>query len=152
MSKEYPWGKGTPKWVRDATLNDSDKSFTVPAGKIWDMRSIDGLILATAAVGNRVLIITITDGTDVLWVSNYTGSIAASQYGFISANVAQGSTTTNLVPPWNNPTLNVNVAVQSPLPNHILPAGYVIRVYDRAAIDAAADDLTVVLHYVEYDA
>jgi len=34
----------------------------------------------------------------------------------------------------------------------LLPEGYTIRLYDRSAIDAAADDMIIVLHYVEYDA
>jgi len=37
-------------------------------------------------------------------------------------------------------------------PDMMLPAGYVLRVLDSAAIDAAADDLVVVVHYIEYEA
>jgi len=46
----------------------------------------------------------------------------------------------------------INAGLQESEGDIILTAGMYIRVWDSAAIDAAADDLTVVLHYVEYDA
>ena len=95
--------------------------------------------------------VTITDGTNTLWVSPRSGSLAASQVGFVrfyfGYGGAEGSTaTTGLT------TANANIANYGPLPDFILPAGYVIRIYDVAAIQPAADDLVVVLHYIEYDA
>ena len=140
--KEYPWGKGTPKWVRDATANDSDKSFTVPAGKIWQPIYCYMLLAASATVGNRVLRYQVNeDGTNMCFATQ-TGNIAASSSNacalmFGASDQESGfSGVTNL---FN-------------LPLMYLTAGAVIRIYDTAAIDVAADDLTVVLHYVEYDA
>jgi len=144
--KDYPWGKGTPTWTRDATLNDSDKSFTVPAGKLWHMKLVHAGLTATATVGTRLLQMRIAaDGTNSLGIFGQV-SVTASQsgavnYGFNSvfddAVVAQVG--------YNN-MQNIGCS------EVILTAGAVIRVYDQAAIDAAADDMTVVLHYVEYDA
>jgi len=151
MTKEYPWGKGTPRWVRDATANDSDKSFTVPVGKIFDVQSIHVEITTTATVGNRALSVFITNGTDVISVLGRTGSIAATQSGvlFVSRN-GPVTATTGFHPLLSGASGNAALVSQSaPL---ILPAGYVIRCWDLSAIDAAADDMTVVLHYVEYDA
>ena len=138
--KEYPWGKGTPKWVRDATANDSDKSFTVPAGKIWEIRAIYGKIVCTATVGNRQIKPIFTDGTNTVLEAFANGaSITASNTCI--CNWAAG-----------NPQVNSASNAQQNLPIMILPAGYVMRLYDVSAIDPAADDLTVAFNYVEYDA
>jgi len=149
--KEYPWGKGTPTWYRDAAANDSDKSFTVPTGKVRRLLSVHAEIECTATVGNRVLSVTLTDGTNTLWTSRVTGSIAATQFGAILIYPEATTDATNLMRKLSN-TGNVNVSLIYPCAPFVLPAGYVLRVYDAAAIDAAGDDLTVVLHYVEYDA
>ena len=149
---QYPWGKGTPKWTRDAAANDSDKSFTVPTGKIWDLKTIVVNITATATVGNRLLVVGVTDGTNVVYVSPKSGNITASQTAsaLFTIDLAQSGTTANNVPLLSY--ANPNTSIYFPLPKMVLPAGYIVRVYDYAAIDAAADDMIVVLHYVEYDA
>lgn len=150
MSKEYPWGKGTPTWTRDATANDSDKAFTVPAGKIWHLKSIYAQLVCTATVGTRLFGAVITNGTDtVLSVVRIGGT--ASQTVTYRAYFGAYDTTTVA----SNPTLVLgtpDASYRVSIPDLMLPAGYVIRIYDTAAIDAAADDMTVVLHYVEYDA
>ena len=148
MSKDYPWGKGTPTWVRDAALNDSDKSFTVPTGKIWVLKYIRGELTATATVGNRILMVNITNGTSVVYTRWAGTNIAATQVGIIEMHFDSFSdefAIDSLVP---TSTVARGIGVCS----MVLPAGYVVRVLDNGAIDAAADDLTVVLHYVEYDA
>ena len=153
--KEYPWGKGTPKWTRDATLNDSDKSFTVPTGKVWLVRSVTATIVCTATVGNRILEARITDGADIVAIGPRSGAIAASQKGTYQWMEGGLSTSTSgdLASLVDGTTVNVVRAVATiPSGGYIIPAGYVVQVSDVAAVDAAADDLIVVLHYVEYDA
>lgn len=149
---KYPWGKGTPTWNRDATANDSDKSFTVPEGKIWDLKFVIIEIICTATVGNRILDLSITDGTNVIFTSPPSASITASQYGQLATFRTLGYGGTTARRRLDNINGNVNVELDPPLPDLILPAGYVIRARDAAAVDAAADDMTVILHYVEYDA
>jgi len=149
MSKEYPWGKGTPVWERDATANDSDKSFTVPTGKVRRYLTIAAQLVCTATVGNRSLRVNITNGTDLVYQFMHSGNITASQNGALYIE-SPGSTGTQIR--YGPGTATPSVGKQETMPELILPAGYVIRVYDSGAIDAAADDLTVVLHYVEYDA
>lgn len=137
--KDYPWGKGTVKWLRDAALNDSDKSFTVPAGKVWSLRWLFATLATTATVGNRFIWVIITNGANDVWIHKQATSHPASttyNYNFAPQYSTQTGTTERT----------------APLMDALLPAGYVIRIYDSGAIDAAADDLTVVLHYVEYDA
>ena len=152
MPKDYPWGKGTPTWVRDATANDSDKSFTVPTGKVWDLLYIVAQLSTTATVGNRALIVKISNGADSVFIPLQTAVIAASQVGInrVYFNAPQATSTIAMV--LLDASAVSNVGLTNGVGRVILPAGYVINVKDNAAIDAAADDLTVVLHYVEYDA
>ena len=151
--KEYPWGKGTPKWVRDATANDSDKSFTVPAGKVWRLLGIYAYISCTATVGNRVLAAAITDGTNAFYTSGGTAGITASQTGQLFLMTAANATqSASIHRSLANVATIVNVQMNEILPDVVLSAGYVVRVWDAGVADVAADDLTVVLHYVEYDA
>ena len=150
---ERPWGNGRIVWTRDATADDSDKTFTVPAGKVWSVLSIEASMICSATVGNRYLGVDITNGAAKVFSSALTGAVAAS--AVCGIYLAPGS------PPSSGTPYKVNLAsgVQEtvctrdtiPTPM-LLPAGYVVRVWDEAAIDAAADDLTVALHYIEYDA
>jgi len=146
---------GTPKWTLDATANDSDKTFTVPAGKVWSVHSIEVGIVATATVGNRLLGWSISNATPaVVSVGINSAAIVASARGgmFITNgnNVAATPVRRSLQDAGasNN---SVFVNDQLPMPC-LLPAGYSIRVWDLGAVDAAADDMTVAIHYTEYEA
>lgn len=142
---------GTPRYTYDAAANDSDKTFTVPAGKRWDLKLIHVWILTTVAVGNRILRVDVGDGTNAIWCSFTTPNVAASQLGIISlSDGLPRDSVSNLYQPGTG--TGANATVVSSLPAFSLPAGYTIRVWDIAAIAAAADDMTVVLHYDEYEA
>lgn len=152
MAKEYPWGKGTLKWIRDATLNDSDKSFTVPAGKVWDVLNINYELIPSLTVGNRQMAIYLSSGGAVVWTSHVSATVAAATpcNGRFGQNIP--ADTTNLIGRMDTYGFASTVSIAGPLPKMLLPAGSVIRVSDYKAIDAAADDLVVTLEYVEYDA
>lgn len=154
MTKDYPWGKGTPMWIRDSTANDSDKSFTVPAGKIWDIKSVLVQITTTATVGSRNLRIGVTDGTNPIYSSEQTASIAASKVGqfWLAPGGTVAGTTAVMGRIDALGATSGDNALRCPCSPMILPAGYVIRIWDTAAVDVAADDMIVVIHYVEYDA
>lgn len=148
---KYPWGKGRIVWVYDATANDSDKSFTVPDGKIWNLKLIRAILTCSATVGNRVLTALITNGTNVIYCPACSANITASQTG--NAEFSPGvtvATSAQYVPGQTG--FGANVAIQDNLPDLLLPEGYIVRILDAGGIDVAADDLTVMLHYVEYDA
>ena len=149
--KDYPWGKGTPRWVRDATADDSDKSFTVPAGKVWKLISAEGELTTTATVGNRILNMSISNGAALVYSGKSTAIIAESKVGgmLFGPSVAPS---TGARPSFAAGTTNRDIEMDTQIPEFLLTAGYVIRVWDTAAIAAAADGLIVVLHYVEYDA
>lgn len=118
----------------DATADDSDKTFTAPASRQWRVRSIGVRLVTTATVGNRQLDILITDGSDNLLIKLAAGAVQA-------ASLTRDYT---FAPALPNDTAFANGAMARALPEGlVLPAGYKVRVYDSAAIDAAADDLTV---------
>lgn len=142
---------GTPTWVRDATLNDSDKSFTVPADKIWNLIGIQAALKATATVGNRVMTANAANPAgDFIWTSGNTAAIAAAAHGGVTYYPSQTMSTTNIrgVDDGTGLTVTLNGSLPNPM---ILTAGCTIRVFDLAAIDPAADDMVVVLYYVELD-
>lgn len=143
---------GTITWSRDATLNDSDKSFTVPDGHVWQLLMIYTQITATATAGNRLLCASISNGTNELWSAVRSGNITAGQVA--SQVISPGNNSTAATSARTNlDGSNANAAstIDGSLPNPtFLPAGYIIRVRDTAAIDAAADDMTVDLYYIDY--
>lgn len=143
-------GAGEIKWLRDATLNDSDKTWTVPAGHVWELLDIEVAITCTATVGNRSLRFYITDGSDnIVYASRATGNIAASQLGALKLYPgAAYSTTTAAYVALTGAA--ANIVTVDPLPNVLVPAGYKIRIFDAGSIDAAADDMVVVMHYKDY--
>lgn len=102
-------------------------------------------------MGNRQIVASIGNGTDIIWNGAATTNIPASQHGqaFYAPGIPASTTARRRLDSVAN---NVNVQIDSSMPDLILPAGYTIRVLDTNAIDAAADDLIVVLEYVEYDA
>jgi len=123
-------------------LNDSDKSFTVPAGKVWYPICLYVKLVCSATVGNRGLRFIVTDGTNTIFISpNQTLAASATGYSTFSFTGITDDVA------WSGVS-DVNAGV----PPFVLPAGYVIRVYDENAVDAAADDLTVAFNYVEYEA
>lgn len=120
----------------DVALNDSDKTFTVPATEQWRLDSIGVNFTSTADVGNRRIAVLITDASDV----QVAGSVAGLDQ---AASLAWDYTFANdLARDAAVVVLNVGV----PLPRMVVPGGYKIVVKDLAAIQAAADDMKVYIH------
>jgi hypothetical protein len=117
----------------EAAANDSDKTFTVPADYEYKLANAFITLVTTADAGNRQLVLEITDGTNV---------IAQFRVG-----VVQAASLTRYY--------NIGVGVQdlaafrdtdylsTQIPDLLLKAAYTVRIYDKAAIAAAADDMTV---------
>jgi hypothetical protein len=119
--------------VSEETLNDSDKTLTVPASTEYQLLSIYIEFQTTATVGDRQIQIDFRDGADDI-------------IGQIRPNVVQAASLTRYY--MIAPSLANQVAfydtdhIQTPLPPTIfLPAGYDIRIRDNNAVDAAADDM-----------
>lgn len=148
--QKYPWGKGTITYSRDATANDSDKTvLTVPTGKLAKIFFVYGEITTTANAGNRRLRIDIGDGTNVINVCEPTSNITANQRGTL---LAMPYVARNTNAQYLTDGNAANVSMITPIPDLVIPAGYTVRVWDIAAVDAAADDMVTVIYYVLYDA
>ncbi len=120
----------------DAAADDSDKTITVPSGESWEIKSIRVEYTATATAGTRTLAILFRDATDDVihgfTVSN--ASITASQVMVF-----------NFYPdaPTVAPTDGAVEGTQALSHGLILPAGWDIRIYDSADVDATADDVVI---------
>lgn len=122
-----------PGFVEDVAPDDSDKTITVPAGERWELLGVYADLSTTTEVGDRQVEIEIATATGVLirlvFGETQAASVANKRYA-----AALG-----LVP-------EVHVAgemIFERLPYLWLVTGDTVRVFDSAAIDAAADDLIV---------
>jgi len=127
-------GTGEIRIIADALLNNSDKSFTVPAGKKWEILYGTVRLTTTATVGNRLMVFQILDpAANILWNS-------------LALNVHTASTFEEyLIQPGQNESREtVATNHEMPMPDRtILSSGFVFRVVDGSVIDAAADDMIV---------
>ena len=120
--------------VKDETLNNSDKTFTVPAGKVWDIHWIQARLEATATVGNRILFIMILDA-------------AGAEVHRLQAGVAQTANQSifhTFSAGYPRETTLSATVLTGPLPQPLsLPAGFQLHIFDGQVIDPTADDLKV---------
>lgn len=119
----------------DVTDNDSDKVFTVPATTEWEVRSIFIKLVSSGTAGNRQITVQFRDGSDNVVMEMRAGIVQTAsltryyQYGIDL--------------PYQTTFVSTDLLL-SPLPKDIiLPAGYDIRIWDNAAVDAAADDMHI---------
>lgn len=130
---------GVPKWVIDSAPDDSNKEIVVPAGKKWKVELVGLIVDTSAVVGNRVMALNFMNG--------------AVNLCRISPGFNQGAGTK-----WyyyyypTAPLDTIGALVSAPTPSVTLLAGMSIKVEDGAIIDVAGDDMTVVVHVIEYDA
>ncbi len=121
------------QFVTDAVVNDSSKVFTVPAGELWVITHINVKLVATATVGNRRLRVIARDPADTIYTQAEAGAtFAASQ-----------TQNADFFPGAPDNTAEVNDTLKVSMPILILLPGHDLVVEDGAAIDAAADDMTV---------
>ncbi len=121
--------------VNDTTLNDSNKSFTVPTGEDWEILWVQATLTTTAVVGNRFLILSIfADGSTDMFRSGSGASLTASgthRSAWAPALPLSGANSTS-------------AGTLSPLPFPcIVPSEGIIQVLDNSVVDAAADDMIV---------
>lgn len=131
-----------PVFFSEETANDSDKSFTIATDAGDGTLKVVRIRLeytATATVGNRTLALELQDsGADVIYQMHADDT---SGEGLVvgSASVALefGAGMARVAPQ------NSGASVQYLPWDFYLYPGFVFRIYDTAAIDAAADDMTV---------
>ena len=127
----------SPLLVADETADDSDKSFTVPANYMYQVLWIWVELTSDANAGNRQMTIELQDdAADVIaqWRAGAVQAASLTRYYCFApsnADLTAFRDTTFLMTPIP--------------PTVVLPASYVVRVYDSAAISAAGDDMVVQL-------
>ncbi len=123
----------------DAALNDSDKTVTVPLDEEWDVLSVFVELISTVNAGNRQMEVEfLTANGDIM------GKIPAG-----AVQIASLTRTYSFAPNVANQAAFVGANLTTALPRMLLGPGQGIRVFDSAAIDAAADDMTVRIQYLK---
>ena len=125
---------------QDITLDDSDKTFTVPAGKCWRLQFLQGQLATTATAGNRQMAVIIGDGTNTVWYKLFGSTQAASLIRRYYASV-------NLP---DDVAFDSAGGIRMGMLDWVIPAGWTVRLYDAAAIAPAADDLEYRLMVEEF--
>jgi len=119
--------------IYDAVTNDSDKTVLVPADKRY--RLMYGFIelITTITVGNRQVALEIIDASANVIFRSLAGAVQAAnttrEYHFSPNVVREAAFISN------------QILIPIP-PELILLPGWSYRIYDTAAIAAAADDMT----------
>ena len=124
---------------KDEALNDSDKTFTVPANQVWILQFLSVNFVSTATGGNRQLRVEIGDGSTLPWFTEF-GAVQA-------ASLTRDYYDADDMP--DDAAFDGDGRIQMEMERHVLPAGYTFRVYDITPIDVAADDMKV---YLDVDA
>lgn len=128
--------------VSDVALDDSDKSFVVPAATEWQILWIWVELTSTAIVGNRQLEIQIIDtGPDV--VASWARA-AAVQAATLTRNYLFAPAVADITDFRDTDYMTTPVPVGA-----FLKAGQTLRVFDNNAVDAAADDMVVHIQRAE---
>ena len=127
--------------VRDATLNSSSKTFTVPDGEMWHLNWVRATFTSTATAGNRTIELDIIDESSNVFLSLTAGAVQAASTT-VDYNFLQGI---------YRETTVINGELQVPFGlDTWLPAGWSMKIFDSAAIDAAADDMIVSFQVKRY--
>lgn len=125
--------------------------YTVPTGRRSIIRSCVSDLVASATVGNRILIARILDGSaNVLWIGSASTAITAAQTGGYDIGFGMPGTPSTTVRRNLGNTANVNVMVRESSPILELGPGSTIVLIDTAAIDVA-DAVTSRVNVIEYD-
>lgn len=125
-----------PVLLSDADANDSNKSFTVPTGFIYEVLYGQVTLATSGTAGNRQMVIQILDDSAVEVATIRAGAVQAASttryYEFVQGVPRETSFVDE----------SINVAIPD---EFIALPGYSIVIKDIDAIDAAADDMTVKL-------
>lgn len=127
--------------VRNATANQSSKSFTVPAGEQWKLNWAHVILTTDATVGNRSIAMDVLD-------------VSSNVLLDMTASVVQAASLTRhyqFLQGIYRETSFILDELEVPMPQDLwLTTGMVLRFRDEAAIAPAADDMTVVFQYERY--
>lgn len=125
--------------VIDATANDSDKSWPVPASTEWQILWIGVTLDSTADAGNRLMQVQVERGGVLYGILATASTVQPASkvwtYTFAPglADLTSFRDTTKMFTPIP--------------PTTILRSGDTLRVWDCKAIAAAGDDMTITIQY-----
>ena len=138
LKTESSWGVPT-HLMDDETDNDSNKTFTPTAGKLWYISGIGVRVVATATSGNREIQVKIRQQSDNDVVMTFSAGalITAGQTKELNFISGGGGRETSFV------GTNTS-AMFVPLPQpFVMTDTFTIQVYDVTAVDAADDKMEV---------
>lgn len=122
------------KHIFDDAVDDSDKSFVVGTGRRQKVYFGQVTLVTSAAAGNRQMALEVQDDSANLVFRSLAGAVQAAsltrEYHFAPNPVREAA------------FVNGQIMVPIP-PDLILLPGWTLRLYDTAAVAAAADDMTV---------
>lgn len=119
----------------EESSDDSDKTITVTTGYEWEILSVWVELITTATAGNRQVVVELQDSaSDVIGQFRAGAVQAASLTRYYQFGPGLAGLTSFLDTDFLSTPLPVGLA---------LPAGYKVRVYDKAAVAAAADDMII---------
>lgn len=125
-----------PVLLTDTDANDSNKTFTVPTGYIYEILYGQIIMVTDGTVGNRQMVIQILDDADVEVATIRAGAVQAASttryYEFVQGVPRETSFIDD----------SINVAIPD---EFIALPGYDIVIKDIDAIAATTDDMTVQL-------
>jgi hypothetical protein len=124
----------------DVADDDSDKTQVVPSGARWYVTSVEVNLAASADVGNRQVEVHFLTAGDAIVARTTAGAVQA----------ADATVVYNFGIDQARETSVVAGVLNGPLPAMILTEGMKIRVYDSAAIAAAADDMHVAINGLKW--
>ena len=120
----------------DTELNDSNKTIVVPTGYVYEILYCGVKLISDGTVGNRQMVLLITDEDDAQIIEFPAGSTQAASltryYNFTQGGAHESS--------FVNTTLNIPICDEL-----VVPEGYKIVIKDSAAVAATGDDMTVKL-------
>lgn len=140
MSKEYPWGKGTPN-VGGTDSSVPPHTYTVPAGKIWKIYGAYTRYVASADVANRQSYYRVYDpsAAEIFSTSPFAVQTASQTLTYLYGPAIPVDLTGG-----------AGLSQSQPVIDMILPAGYyIVMGADNFNVN---DRQTSRLMYVEYDA
>ena len=118
----------------DVVINDSDKSFVVPAGEEWEVLYVQAQLITTADAGTRQMVVEVLGpGAELLgrYSAGATQGISLTERYQWGANLSDQST-----------PIGLELTVSMPS-NLRLGPGFTLTIKDLAAIQPAADDMEV---------
>lgn len=132
MLYTFPWANFAVQ--QDLTLNDSDKTFTVPTGHLWVVHWIYISLTTSATVGSREPSVSIIDpAANIIGRIASSGVVPASTLTFIQLAGAIGFLS-------DSSQQVIGHSMPGPL---LLPAAWQLNVLDFGAVDPTADDMLV---------